>query len=98
MANTSCERISTRMNTETKALLERALVLSGYSSLNSFITHAATMAAKKLIEQEMTISLTQQEALHFLDALDKPRKTNPRFLAAAQKYKETIGNEDPTLK
>lgn len=98
MAVMSSERITTRMNTETKELLERALVLSGYSSLNSFITNAATMAAKKLIEQEMTISLSHQEALNFLDALDKPRTANPRFLAAAKRYKETIENEDPSIK
>lgn len=98
MAITSSERITTRMNTETKELLERALALSGYASLNSFITAAATMAAKKLIEQEMTISLSHQEALKFLDALDKPRTTNPRFLAAAKRYKEIIHNEDPSVK
>lgn len=98
MAVTNSERITTRMNTETKELLERALVLSGYASLNSFITNAATMAAKKLIEQEMTISLSRQEALNFLDALDKPRRANPRFLAAAKRYKETIINEDPSAR
>lgn len=98
MAVMSSERITTRMNTETKELLERALVLSGYASLNSFITNAATMAAKKLIEQEMTLSLSHQEALNFLDALDKPRTANPRFLAAAKRYKETRENEDPSIK
>ncbi len=97
MAVTCAERITTRMNTETKELLERALVLSGYASLNSFITAAATMAAKKLIEQEMTLSLSRQEASNFLDALDKPRTTNPRFLAAAKRYKETI-SEDPSVR
>ncbi len=98
MAITNSERITTRMNLETKELLERALVLSGHASLNSFITAAATMAAKKLIEQEMTISLTHQEALNFLDALDKPRTANPRFLAAAKRYKETLNNDDTSIK
>ena len=97
MAVTSSERITTRMNTETKELLERALVLSGYASLNSFITAAAIMAAKKLIEQEMTLSLSRQEAANFLDARDRPRTANPRCLAAAKRYKETI-NEDPSVR
>lgn len=94
MATIASERVTTRMNTETKDLLEKALVLSGYSSLNSFITNAAVSAAKKLIEQEMTIKLNQQDAINFLDALDRPIKTNPRFLAAARQYKGNITNDE----
>jgi uncharacterized protein (DUF1778 family) len=96
MATIASERVTTRMTTETKELLEKALVLSGYSSLSSFITNAARTAAKKLIEQEMVIDLSQKEAISFLEALDKPRKTNPRFLQAARNYKETITHEHPT--
>lgn len=87
------ERVTTRMAPETKELLERALVLSGYSSLNSFITNAAVTEAKKLIEQEMTINLSNQEAVKFLTALDKPRQPNQRFLEAALLHREMIENE-----
>ena len=81
------------MSLETKELLERALILSGYSSLNSFITHAAVAEAKKLIEQEVTINLSQREAINFLSALDKPREPNQRFLKAARRRKEILANE-----
>ncbi|MFI3247357.1 MAG: DUF1778 domain-containing protein [Ferrimonas sp.] len=84
------KRIPIRMNSETKALLEQALVLSGYSSLNSFITHAATAHAKQLIEQEMTLRLNQEESIDFLSALARPRQPNPRFLRAARRYKEIV--------
>ncbi len=94
MATIASERITTRMNTETKELLERALVLSGYSSLNSFITNAAVSTAKRLIEQEVSINLCQKEAVSFLNALDRPRQANPRFLEAARQYKEKITNAD----
>ncbi|UJF20356.1 DUF1778 domain-containing protein (plasmid) [Vibrio sp. SS-MA-C1-2] len=90
------ERITTRVNLETKELLERALILSGYSSLNSFIANAAVTEAKRLIEQDMVINLCQEDALAFVEALDKPVKTNQRFLKAAQRYKETIQHENST--
>lgn len=79
------ERVTTRMTLQTKELLKKALVLSGYSSLNSFITNAALAEAKKLIEQEATIKLSQREAVDFLSALDRPRQPNKRFLEAARK-------------
>lgn len=97
MATTN-ERVTTRMTLETKELLEKALVLSGYSSLNSFITNAAVAEAKKLIEQEMTINLSQKDALNFLSALDRPRQTNERFLKAARLHKELIEDEGSSFR
>ncbi|MBD1389378.1 DUF1778 domain-containing protein [Neiella sp. HB171785] len=94
MATNDCERLTTRMSTETKELLEKALVLSGHSNLNSFITSAAALSAKKLIEQEANIHLSQDEAVDFLTALDRPRTANAHFLKAARRHKETITNAD----
>lgn len=93
MATLANERITTRVNLETKELLERALLLSGYASLNSFIANAAVSEAKRLIEQNMRIKLCQEDALAFVNALASPIKTNDRFLRAARKHKETIINE-----
>lgn len=92
MATLTNERITTRVNSETKELLERALSLSGYASLNSFIANAAVAEAKRLIEQNMRIKLCQEDALAFVNALERPVKTNDRFLRAARKHKETIIN------
>lgn len=96
MATLTNERITTRVNSETKELLERALSLSGYASLNSFIANAAVAEAKRLIEQNMRIKLCQEDALAFIDALERPVKMNDRFLRAARKHKETITNESRT--
>ncbi|MCR9718490.1 DUF1778 domain-containing protein [Vibrio parahaemolyticus] len=96
MATLANERITTRVNSETKELLERALSLSGYASLNSFIANAALAEAKRLIEQNMRIRLCQEDALAFVDALERPATMNNRFLRAARKHKETIRNEDRT--
>lgn len=94
MGTLTNERITTRVNSETKELLERAVALSGYASLNSFIANAAVAEAKRLIEQNMVITLCQEDALAFVSAFDEPVKTNHRFLKAARKYKETITNEN----
>ena len=92
MATLTNERITTRVTLETKELLERAAALSGYPSLNSFIANAAVTEAKKLIEQDMVINLCREDAIAFVEALDRPTQINARFLSAARKYKETINN------
>lgn len=93
MATLSNERITTRVNQETRELLEKALSLSGYASLNSFIAQAAVSEAKRLIEQSLRVELCQKDALAFIDALENPAKPNDRLLRAARQHKETIDNE-----
>lgn len=93
MATLTNERITTRVNSETKDLLERALSLSGYASLNSFIANSAVAEAKRLIEQNMRIELCQEDALAFVNALEGPAKMNQRFLEAARRHKEAITSE-----
>ncbi|MDC9594695.1 type II toxin-antitoxin system TacA family antitoxin [Xenorhabdus sp. IM139775] len=94
MSTLANERITTRVSSETKELLEMALSLSGYTSLNSFITNAAVTEAKRLIEQDMRIKLCRDDALAFVHALEKPIEANERFLRAARRHRETISNED----
>ena len=94
MATLVNERITTRVTSETKELLERALSLSGYASLNSFIANAAVAEAKRLIDQNMRINLCQEDALAFVNALDQPVQINQRFLRAVRKHKEAITNEN----
>lgn len=98
MGTLTNDRITTRVNSETKQLLERAVALSGYASLNSFIANAAVTEAKRLIEQDMVITLCQEDALAFVNAFDRPMKISPRFLRAARNYKETITNENLTTR
>lgn len=94
MPTLSNQRITTRISPEMKILLEKALSLSGYTSLNSFIVQAAIAEAKRLIEQDMRIKLCQEDALDFINALEKPIEINDRFLRAARKHKETILDEN----
>ena len=99
MATITYERVTTRFTPETKALLDTALSLSGYASLNSFIANAAATEAKRLIEQQMRLQLCQEDALAFAQALDesKPPKINQRMLQAGRLHKELV-NADPKAK
>lgn len=94
MGTLTSERITTRVTLETKDLLERAAALSGYPSLNSFIANAAVTEAKKLIEQDMVISLCRDDAIAFVEALERPAQVNDRLLSAARRYKETFKHAD----
>lgn len=98
MATTKNEKMTTRVTTENKRILETALALSGFSSLNSFIVDAAVEKAKKLIEHEMVIKLCQQDAIAFVEALNAPATVTPRFLKAATAYQEHINNGNHTAR
>ncbi|MDE9540955.1 DUF1778 domain-containing protein [Xenorhabdus bovienii] len=93
MATLSNERITTRVSSETKELLEMALSLSGYASLNSFIANAAVAEAKRLIEQNMRIKLCQEDAVAFVHALEEPTQINERFLRAARRHKDLLDED-----
>ncbi|MDE1480284.1 DUF1778 domain-containing protein [Xenorhabdus bovienii] len=93
MATLSNERITTRVSSETKELLEMALSLSGYASLNSFIANAAVAEAKRLIEQNMHIKLCQEDAVAFVHALEEPTQINERFLCAARRHKDLLDED-----
>lgn len=98
MAKTTNDCITASVDTTNRELLEQALSLSGFSSLNSFVVHAAIAEAKRLIEQNHRIALCSMEALAFVEALDKPAQMNDKFLKAARMHKETITNENRTTR
>ncbi|PQQ41203.1 DUF1778 domain-containing protein [Photorhabdus luminescens] len=64
----------------------------------AFIANAAVAEAKRVIEQNMRIRLCQEDALAFVDALERLVKVNERFLRAARRYKETITDENKTFR
>lgn len=97
MANIN-DRITARLDPFNRELLERALSLSGYSTLNSFVANAAVAEAKRLIEQSHRIELCSLDAMAFVEALEKPVQMNDRFLKAVRMHKETITNEDRTIR
>ncbi len=80
-------RITTRINEDTQIILSKAAALSGISSINSFVLNAAIEKAKKIIEEENSLTLSRGDALMLVKALDLPAKENLALQKAAQAYK-----------
>lgn len=79
-------RITTRIDTETQELLLQAAAIAGISSINSFVLSAAVEKAKKIIDREQSLKLSQRDAIMLVKALDSPAKNNTRLQQAAQSY------------
>ena len=82
----SSPRITARVSTDTQELLSKAAALVGISSINSFVLNAAIEKAKKIMQDEELLSLSREDALLFVDALDKPAKSNTKLNQAFKTY------------
>ena len=80
-------RITARVDTDIQKLLSQAAALAGMSSINSFVLSAAIEKAKKIIEQERSLKLSQRDALMLVEALDAPVKPNARLQQASRRYR-----------
>jgi len=85
---TNFPRITARVNPDTQALLSQAAGLVGMSSINSFVLNAAIEKAKKIIERERSLQLSQRDAIMLVQALDAPAKPNARLQQASLCYKD----------
>jgi uncharacterized protein (DUF1778 family) len=84
---TSLPRITARMDLDTQELLSQAAAIIGISSINSFVLNAAIEKAKKIMEHEHSLKLSQRDAMMLVNALDAPAKANLRLQQAAKRYK-----------
>ncbi len=83
---TALPRITARVDLETQELLTQAAAIAGISSINSFVLNAAVEKAKKIMEREQSLKLSQQDAIMLIKALDSPAKSNIRLQQAAKLY------------
>ena len=83
-------RITARVDTETQSLLSQAAALAGMSSINSFVLSAAIEKAKKIIEREHSLKLSQRDALMLVEALESTPKLNARLQQASRHYKNKV--------
>jgi len=84
---TTSPRITARVSADTQALLSKAAALTGISSINSFVLSAAIEKATKIMEREETLTLSKQDALLFVEALDAPAVANKKLSEAFESYK-----------
>jgi uncharacterized protein (DUF1778 family) len=86
--STLTPRITARVDAKTQELLAKAAALSGISSLNSFVLNAAVEKAKKIVDEDLSLKLSQRDAMLLIQALDQPTKKLDRLKNAAQRYAE----------
>lgn len=79
-------RITARVSLDTQELLSKAAALVGISSINSFVLNAAIEKAKTIIKNENSLTLSKEDSLLFLDALDKPATANEKLVKAFKSY------------
>ena len=82
----STPRITARVDDNTQQLLSQAAAIAGVSSINSFVLSAAVEKARKILEQEQSLKLSQHNAILLINALDEPAKTNKRLQQAVNRY------------
>ena len=90
MAMRKEERLETRLPAEAKRQIEYAAELQG-RSVSDFVVAAALDQATKVIEQQKVIRLSLEDSQAIADAILNPSKPNPKAVAAARHYKETMG-------
>ncbi|MDZ7751132.1 MAG: DUF1778 domain-containing protein [Gammaproteobacteria bacterium] len=76
------DRMSLRIASEEKSLLMRAAALQ-HTNLTEFVIRNVMLAARKVIEENERLELTEKDSLQVLDLLDNPPAPNDKLMAAA---------------
>ncbi|WP_177419306.1 DUF1778 domain-containing protein [endosymbiont of Lamellibrachia barhami] len=76
------DRMSLRIASEEKSLLMRAAALQ-HTNMTEFVIRNVVSAARKVIEQDEKLKLTETDSLRVLELLDSPPEPNERLKAAA---------------
>ncbi len=76
------DRMSLRIASEEKSLLMRAAALQ-HTNMTEFVIRNVISAARKVIEKNERLELTERDSLHVLDLLDEPPAPNEKLMAAA---------------
>lgn len=87
---TRSSRLEARINSEQKALFEKAAELQG-CSLSNFIIVSAREAALKTIREHEVIRLVGPDRDAFIAALINPPKPTRKMREAANRYKKEAG-------
>jgi len=82
-------RLEARVNSEVKALWQKAADLEG-RTLTDFVIASVQAAACRVIEQHQTLKLSIEDSEAFVDALLNPPQPNEALKAAASRYKQVM--------
>ncbi len=81
-----------RMTRNTKSLIERAAQIEG-RSVTDFCLAAVSEAARKSIEREEILTLSERDRKVFFHALLHPAKLSPRLKRAFKRERELLAQE-----
>ena len=76
------DRMSLRVASEEKSLLMRAAALQ-HTNLTEFMIRNGLLAAKKVIEENERMALSEKDSLWVMDLLDNPPEPNDKLMKAA---------------
>ena len=79
-------RITARIDETIRELLSQAAAVSGVSSINSFVVSAAVEKAKNIMERERSLTLSYDDAMMLIRALDNNGQVSSRLQQAASRY------------
>nr|WP_050762833.1 DUF1778 domain-containing protein [Reinekea blandensis] len=72
-------RVTARLSAEDHELVERAAMIKGFSTVNSFVVSNMVELSKAIVEREERIQLSQRDAELLIDALDRPARDLPKL-------------------
>ena len=78
---TAAARLDLRLNPTDKARITRAADLRGVP-LSAFVRDAVLREAENVMAAELTVTLSAEESLRFLKALDAPFQSNAKLKKA----------------
>jgi uncharacterized protein (DUF1778 family) len=84
------ERVSLRIDAESKRALERAASYTG-STLSDFVITRALAAANEVIQARETVMLSRRDWDAFLEALANPPEPSPDLERALRRHDELYG-------
>lgn len=87
MSNQDTVRVTARISASIQEILQKAAELSG-ATLNQFMVQAALKEAKKIIEDEGLIILSEIDADKVFSLIENPPAPNENLKAAMRKHGE----------
>jgi uncharacterized protein (DUF1778 family) len=88
-------RVVARIPPAVKETLQKAAGLSG-ATLNQFLVQAALKEADRVFEAERTIVLSERDAQTVFDLLENPPTPNKQLLAAVDRHRAFIRENNRT--
>jgi uncharacterized protein (DUF1778 family) len=87
MSTTKEQRLQIRVDPSDKALLERAAAAS-HLNVSSFVVQAAALRAEEVLAERSSIGLSEEAAVAFSEALERPADVNERLTEALRQQRK----------